>query len=144
MALTRHQIFFELSPDSTGYPPAEHERLWALATEVPMEYLLDNIPFFARSATMGDRIRVQSKNDKLWFRETIIASTNSLIRAIARKDPLPIKSELEKMGCACELSAPFHLVAANVPREKLQKVKARLTEWVKTGEVDYEEALLRL
>jgi hypothetical protein len=143
MTPTRHQIFFELAHDSTGYPPAAHERLWALATEVPLEYLLDNVPFFARTATLGDRIRVHPQSNQLWYRETIIASTNSLIRAIARKDPLPVKAELERLGCACELSAAYHLVAASVPREKLPQVKARLIEWVKTGEIDYEEALLR-
>jgi Domain of unknown function (DUF4265) len=139
----RHQIRFALKQDALGFPPARSETVWAAATEVPMEYVLDNIPFFARAATLGDRVRVEAVDGALWYRDTLIAGSSSLLRVAVRKDPQPVREELEKLGCACELSIAYHLIAANVPREKLAQVKARLIELVKAGEVDYEEALLR-
>jgi hypothetical protein len=141
----RRKVFFDLELDESGYPPAATESLWAIPTENSVEYVLDNIPFFERVATIGDKIRVEEVAGRIWYRATICRTSHSLIRIVGLngKDPIRVGRELEQMGCYWELDAAHHLIAVDVPREVLDRAQALLAQHATSGEIDYEEAILR-
>ncbi len=141
----RRKVFFDLEQDESGYPPVATESLWAIPTEDFLEYVLDNIPFFERVATIGDRIRVEEVAGRIWYRATIGRTDHSLIRIVGLddKDPISMGMELEQMGCSWELDAAHHLIAVDVPREVLDRAQILLAQHATSGEIDYEEAILR-
>jgi hypothetical protein len=138
-------VFFELEQDESGYPPVATESLWAIGTEKPSEYIVDNIPFFERVATIGDKIFVEEVAGRLWYRATVSRTSHSLIRVVGLddKDPTTMGMALEQMGCSWELDPAHHLIAVHVPREILVRAQALLAEHATLGEIDYEEAILR-
>ncbi|MEO5727236.1 MAG: DUF4265 domain-containing protein [Byssovorax sp.] len=141
----RRKVFFDLEQDESGYPPVATESLWAIPTENSMEYVLDNIPFFERVATIGDKIRVEEVAGRIWYRATIGRTSHSLIRIVGLddKDPISVGRELEQMGCSWELDVAHHLIAVDVPHEVLDRARALLAQHAISGEIDYEEAILR-
>jgi hypothetical protein len=141
----RRKVFFDLEQDESGYPPVATESLWAIPTEASTEYVLDNIPFFERVATIGDRIRVEEVAGRIWYRATIDRTSHSLIRVVGLddKDPIHVGRELEQMGCSWELDAAHHLIAVDVPRGVLDRAQNLLAQHVVSGKIDYEEAILR-
>ena len=141
----RRKVFFELERDEAGYPPVATESLWAIGTETPSEYVIDNIPFFERVATIGDRILVEEVAGRIWYRATINRTSRSLIRVVGLDDtdPINVGRALEQMGCSWELDAAHHLIAVDVPREVLEQVQALLAHHATFGKIDHEEAILR-
>lgn len=141
----RRRVFFELEQDESGYPPVATESLWAIGTQRPFEYIVDNIPFFERVATIGDTISVEDVAGRLWYRTTIARTSHSLIRVVGLddEDPTTTGMALEQLGCSWELDAAHHLIAVHVPREVLVHAQALLAEHAARGEIDYEEAILR-
>jgi hypothetical protein len=143
--IERRKIFFELEQDGSGYPPVATESLWAIPTDNPTEYILDNIPFFERVATIGDRVAVEELDGRLWHRATVQRSDHSLLRVagLDGNDPAPVGKELEALGCSWELDAAHHLIAVDVPPGALDRVQAVVARRATSGTIDYEEAILR-
>jgi len=143
--MERRKIFFHLDQDGSGYPPVATESVWAIPTEVPAEYVLDNIPFFESVATIGDRVAVDEMDGRLWYRATVRRTDHSLIRVVGLdgSDPAPVGRELEALGCAWELDAAHHLISIDVPPGVLDRVQAVVAERATSGAIDYEEAILR-
>jgi Domain of unknown function (DUF4265) len=56
---TARRIYFRLSKDADGYPPASGETLWATAVGQGA-YRIDNIPFFATGVSLGDVVEAQA------------------------------------------------------------------------------------
>lgn len=141
----RRKVFFELEQDASGYPPVATESLWAIHAETSMEYVLDNIPFFERVATIGDKVRGEEVAGRIWYRATTGRTSHSLIRVVGLddNDPIDVGRELERMGCSWELDAAHHLIAVDVPREALDRVQTLLAQHAALGNIDYEEAILR-
>jgi Domain of unknown function (DUF4265) len=139
------KVFFDLEQDESGYPPVTTESLWGISTEAATEYVLDNIPFFEREATIGDKIRVEEVAGRIWYRATISRTSHSLIRVVGLddKDPISLGMDLEQMGCSWELDAAHHLIAVDVPPEVLVRVQTLLAQYATSGKIDYEEAILR-
>src|SRR5574337_180249 len=61
------KIFFHLQQDEDGYPEVSAESVWAKPTGAADEYIVDNIPFFTRDATIGDTLKALKKEGALWF-----------------------------------------------------------------------------
>lgn len=139
------KINFRVQVGSDGYPPVTVESLWAQPVEDG--YIIDNIPFFSKDATSGDRIRAQLGDaDALWFSGILERSGNSLIRVVffdlLYEEALATK--LKEMGCGTERMPQFKLMAVDVPREvNLAEVQLFLRSKASEGVLDYEEPILR-
>jgi len=140
------KVFFELEQDEDMYPPVSVESVWANSTGFRDQYVLDNIPFFASVATVGDTVRVRMAEGVRWFEEVTERSSNSLIRIIFfdRSALDRINAWLRLEGCATEYSAPHNLLAVSVPGSvDLSRVHTFVAAEADAGTVDYEEAILR-
>jgi len=117
----------------------------AISTSNPSEYVLDNIPFFQRVATIGDTVTVEELDGRLWHRATVRRTDSSLIRVVGLdgSDPAIVGKELEALGCSWELDASHHLISIDVPSGLLDKVQGVVALHAKSGTIDYEEAILR-
>jgi hypothetical protein len=138
------KIFFELEQDEDGYPPAASESVWAIPL-VEDRYVIDNIPFFAREATLGDIVEVTEKDGTLYYKSTFKRSGNSLIRIVYLKetDPSVVRDKLKTFGCSSEWDETHHLIAVSVPPEvKLSDVQVFLQDGFEQGNWDYEEPIL--
>ena len=76
------KIHFQLEQDEDGYPPVAVESVWAQPAGQTGEYIVDNVPFFTRDATIGDTVRVREDDGNLWFERVVARSTNSLVRVV--------------------------------------------------------------
>jgi hypothetical protein len=139
------KVLFKLQRDDEGYPPADVEGIWAEET-ADGELIIDNIPFFAREATLGDIVEVSQAGEEIFYASTRKRSGNSLLRVVFFEghDPAKLRAELARLGCSTELSHLQSLVAVNVPPEvKIEDVRALLNEGCSKGYWDYEEPILR-
>jgi len=139
------RIFFALEHDSDGYPPVGVETVWAKEESGTDRFVIDNIPFFATQATLGDVVGVASREGQVWYESTLEHSGNSLIRVLCHKgtDPAEVRQSLEHLGCATEWAAAYSLVAVSVPPNVRL---AAVQDVLQRGEVEekwgYEEPLL--
>jgi Domain of unknown function (DUF4265) len=139
------KIQFPLTQDADEYPPVAVEGIWA--TEAHSGgYVLDNIPFFTRDATLGDTISTREEGGNLWFSGILARSGNSLLRVVlfdaGRVDEL--RQQLTRLGCSTEWDEPHKLVSVNVPNSvNLGAIQAYLHVESNRGWLDYEEAILR-
>lgn len=140
------KVHFRLVRDEDGYPPAAVESLWAAPATEPNEYVIDNIPFFARNATIGDTVRVREEEGHQWFESVVLRSLNSLIRVVFfdRTCIERVGERLVALGCSIEYSKDHNLMAVNIPHSvKLTDVQAYLKTEADTGSIDFEEPILR-
>lgn len=138
------KIAFRLQPDDDGDPPVGVETVWARVTK--LGYELENVPFFARSATLGDVADAELKDGQLFYRSTLESSTNSLIRVVCYSDSAraEVREKLSEMGCSTESIERYRLVAVDLPAEVLiQDVRRILDDDCDQDLWDYEEPLLR-
>jgi Domain of unknown function (DUF4265) len=143
----RVRLFFALQQDEDGYPPVAAESLWAISTGRSHEYILDNIPFFARQATSGDVVQAMAGDGGvLWFERMVKPSGKSLLRVTFFQPTKvqEVRTALERIGCATEWDDTHRLVSVSVPPSaELESVQSYLAEQAQAGYLDYEEALLR-
>jgi hypothetical protein len=140
------KIHIRLEKDDDGYPPAGVESVWGQPTDTPAEYVVDNVPFFARCATLGDVVQVAEDDQGLWFVGVVRRSGNSLIRVVFfdRSLATSVSKALVDLGCSTEYLAAYGLLAVNVPPEVgLGDVQSYLNTEAGKGALDYEEPLLR-
>jgi hypothetical protein len=144
--MNRVKIHFQLMQDEDGYPGVAVESVWAEPTMTAHEYVLDNVPFFVRDATLGDVVSVREEWGDLWYLSTSRESKNSLLR-IALFDPsssVRIVEYLSLVGCVTEYSAAHSILAVSVPSNaKLHEIQAFLQAEAAAGVLDFEEPLLR-
>lgn len=138
------KLLFRLSPDSEGHPPVAVEGVWA--TIGPSGCVLDNIPFFAQAATLGDTVSVETKDGNIWFSGVLSRSENSLVRIVffdlSRVDET--RARLREYGCSTEWDQSHNLVAVNIPRTaRLKIIQEFLRVEATRGILDYEEPILR-
>jgi hypothetical protein len=140
------KIHFRLEQDEDGYPPVAVESLWATPTAAAEQYVIDNVPFFIRDATVGDTVLVRKKDGNCWFDGVLSRSQNSLVRVVFfDRDCVEVLSkQLSAMGCSTEYLREHNLMAINIPGEiALTDVQAYLRAEAETGKIDYEEPILR-
>lgn len=143
--MPHQKIFFNLEQDEEGFPPVGVESVWAIETNGG-DFVIDNIPFYACQATLGDVVEVVSSHLGLRYVSTRKQSGNSLLRVVFFEghDPTMLRSDLEKLGCSTELSHLQSLIAVNVPPTVLiNDVRRLLDEGCGKGFWDYEEPILR-
>jgi hypothetical protein len=139
------KVFFRIERDVDGFPPVAAEGVWARPTEAGL-YVVDNIPFFARAATLGDTVAVETEGGRLWYRTTVQASANSLLQVLTLTSEAvdDVVTLLRRLGCSLERDATGQLLAVNVPPEApLPMVLAHLAVLASGGLLAYEAVLLR-
>ncbi len=140
------KVFFQLEPDEDGYPPASVESVWARVEPGTPGLIIENTPFFARQATLGDTVSIRWEEGVRWFESVVERSTNSLVR-VAFWDPAclePVNDALVKMGCVTEYTEHYQLLAVSIPGEvSLLDVQEYLQGEAGRGGIDYEEPILR-
>jgi hypothetical protein len=144
MTVMHKRILFEIEQDEYGFPPVGAETVWAIELG-GNKFKIDNIPFFARAATLGDVVEANEIDGMLRYKKTISRSGNSLIRIVyyPGTDPKPLVTELEKLGCEAELDGHDHLIAVSVPPHvPLESVQAFLQQGSEMDRFGYEEAIL--
>ena len=145
-------IIFPLTPDESGYPPATSERMWATRIS-DGTFEIDNIPFFVRGISSGDKVVATMREGALFYESTKEYSGNSTLRVSISLDDgeelvttvrNKLLSELKKLGCTAEVSHIPNLVAVEVPQSvPLESVIRYLEKGVAEKMWDYEEAALR-
>jgi hypothetical protein len=143
--MSHRKVLFRLERDDEGYPPADVEGLWAEETG-DGGFVIDNIPFFAREATLGDVVEARRIGDELFYASTREPSGNSLLRVVLfdGHDPSGLRSDLARLGCSTEQSHLRSLIAVNVPPTiDIGEVRTLLDEGTRNGFWDYEEPILR-
>jgi hypothetical protein len=141
------KVHFQLEQDEDGYPPIAVESVWAKKDVGKNEFVLDNVPFFVRTATLGDTITaIPDDQGTLWFQGMARRSTNSLVRVVFF-EPSAMDSVGEKLislGCAIEYLRIHNLLAASIPSFKVfTDVQHYLASEAEKGTIDYEEAIIR-
>ncbi len=139
-------VFFRLEKDADDYPPVSVESVWAKETGTALELELNNVPFFAKEATLGDTVKVSSADGVFWYERMVRRSSNSLVRAIffdeERVDTF--STELESLGCPTEYLRQYAILAISVPAGvRLADVQEPLRVAASQGVLDYEEPILR-
>jgi hypothetical protein len=140
------KIHFRLVQDDDGYPPASVESLWAQPGANCREYVVDNVPFFACDATIGDAVLVSEEKGQRWFKSLVHPSRNSLIRVtfFVHASFEKVNKRLVELGCSTEYSKAHNLLAISVPETvRLSEVQKYLQGEAATGTIDYEEPILR-
>jgi hypothetical protein len=142
----RVRISFKLIQDNE--PPAlkEVERVWAHPGEAEGEYIIDNIPFYAREATIDDVVSVRREADRLWFDQIIRPSKNSLIQVTFRdsRHHEAVETHLAALGCIMEYDESDGVLAVSIPETvDLSRVQSYLRNEANLGDIVYEEPILR-
>ncbi|HWO22056.1 MAG TPA: DUF4265 domain-containing protein [Kofleriaceae bacterium] len=140
------KVHFRLFQDEDGYPPATVESIWAQPTTKAGEYVLDNVPFFAREATIGDIVAVREEDGHLWFERLVHRSQNSLVRVVFfdRTAVERVNRQLSALECSTEYIEAHNLLAVNIPNTvDLRDVQGYLQSEASAGTLDYEEPILR-
>jgi hypothetical protein len=140
------KVHFRLTQDEDGYPPIAVETVWAQSGPSQDEYVVDNIPFFARDATIGDTVLAIEDDGRLWFEKVTCPSRNSLVRIIFFDLSCVdrVNARLVSQGCSTEYLREYGLLAVNIPGDtSLMDVQSCLQAEAKAGNLDYEEPVLR-
>ena len=140
------KVHFQLAQDEDGYPPVAVESLWAQPSVKPGEYVLDNIPFFARDATIGDTVQVVEQEGQRWFKSLAHASRNSLVRIVFfdRSCVESVSERLVAMGCSTEYLKDHNLMAVSIPAGvNLSNVQSYIQQEADAAKIDFEEPILR-
>lgn len=140
------KVHFHLEQDEDGYPPVAVESLWAEPSAKPDEYVIDNVPFFVRDATIGDTVRVREKDGHRWFDGLVSRSQNSLLRVVFfdRECVETVSERLVAMGCSTEYLREHNLMAVSIPISvNLTNVQAYLQAETDAGRTDFEEPIHR-
>lgn len=147
------KIYFRLTRQEDGYPPADSESMWAVSIG-DNRYRLDNIPFFACGVSRFDVVSASTSEDgTLWFRDLVEVGGHSTLRVIFYEDsndhrPLTqrirdLSDVLRQHGCQVERSHLPGLLSIDVPSGvSLESVISLLEDGNKRGLWDYEEAAL--
>lgn len=140
------KITFPIVPDEDGYPPFTVEDVWASSTDVPLHFIVDNIPFFARQATLGDTVKIIESGEGFLFDELVAPSSNSLIRVVVFEPTVvdEVRAELKRLGCSTESFKGIKILAVNVPATaSLHAVQEYLQALEVRDVASYEEPILR-
>lgn len=139
------KIFFHVQQDEDGFPGVGSESVWALPTSFEGLFTIDNIPFFATDANLGDIVSVTKRDGVLWFREVVTKVPFSLVRIVffLPEQHERVSLKLKSFGCQTEYWAERKLLSVSVPSESLAGVQAFLESEASLGSLDYEEPIIR-
>jgi len=147
------QVHFELTQDSTGYPPATSEALWAVRVG-PAQFRLDNIPYFVCGVSCFDVIEAQEETaGHFKYLRLVQPSGHSTLRVTlydkggdhrsVEERVNELRKQLQALGCSSEVSHIAGLISIDVPPDTvLADVRSVLEAGMTRGEWGYEEASL--
>ncbi len=123
------KVHFRLAQDEDGYPPVAVESVWAQPGANAREFVIDNVPFFAREATVGDTILITEEAGQRWFEAVVHRSRNSLVRVVFfdRTCVDRVSDQLTALGCSTEYLREHNLLAVCIPASVRLKI-ANLAE----------------
>jgi hypothetical protein len=141
-------------PGGTDGPSPRWEYLWGRELE-DGTFEIDNIPFFVRGVSVGDRVSVVRHELGLLFRQLIASGGHSTLRVLladgqedqAGADPAitQLRQILRRLGCTSELCHVPGLLAVDVPPSAaVQQVRSFLQTGHERGLWDLEEACVRI
>jgi uncharacterized protein DUF4265 len=136
------RILFQLSQNEDGYPPLAVETMWATYVGEGA-YRIDNIPFFATRVSLGDVIEADLIDGRPTFARVRERGGHSTLRVVAfDAATVPeVRSAIQELGCATELSHLPRLISVDVPPSaSLEALRAFLAAGAAQGRWDYEEA----
>lgn len=119
------------------------EGAWAKPQGV--NYVLDNILFYAKEYSWGDVIKVKNDKGKLFVESLFQESGHSTIRVLFSDSSMVrrIRGELSQMGCSTELSNVDKLISVDIPPDvSYDLVTKFLGEGEEKEEWEYEEACI--
>ncbi|WP_051943279.1 MULTISPECIES: DUF4265 domain-containing protein [Luteibacter] len=140
------KVFFSIQPDEDGYPDVGSESVWARPAGSPDTYTIDNIPFFARQAGLGDTVRAPLQDGVRWFDRVLVESPNSLFRVVCFDENIvdAVADALRSLGCVTEYFKARNLLAVSVPGgDVLEAAEAYLNRQEGAGVLDFEGAIYR-
>ncbi|WP_226993925.1 DUF4265 domain-containing protein [Myxococcus hansupus] len=140
------KVFFQLYPDEDDYPPASVESVWAIVDPASPGVTIDNTPFFAREATLGDVVSTRLEDGCHWFESVLQRSEYSLVRVyFFELDCMQrVREFLVGLGCSTESAPRYRLLAVSIPASvSLSDVQAYLQAEKGRDNIDYEEPILR-
>jgi hypothetical protein len=143
---TNRKIAFPLFKDADDYPPFDVEDVWATSTDSPLHFVIDNIPFFATQATLGDVVSVKDEAGRLVFEAVVSRSSSSLVRVIVFDMTQfdAIRGRLNELGCSTEAFTSRSIMAVDIPASvRLPLVQSYLRELTTAHIAECEEAILR-
>lgn len=143
--MANRKIWFPLIKDDDDYPPYAAEGIWVTETDDPTQFVIANIPFFTRDATLGDTIKARQKGNQLEFERVVKRSASSLIRVFTYDATkiAEIRAELKRLGCSSEWHR--RMIAVDIPGEaSLERVQEYLHDLEKREVASYEEPILSL
>ena len=138
----RVKVIFQLEQDDNDYPPVSQEGIWTIPLGNDI-YMIDNIPFFVRGLSAGDKICADNQLNYKSFHE---ASKNSTYRIFLsdRANSHDLLSRLTELGAEYEGSGIPRLIAINVPSDiELLPIENFLKISEEAGLLEYEEAAIR-
>ena len=110
------------------------------------DFILDNIPFYATSVALGDRVSVVAEPDGgKRFKELVAASGHSTLQVVVfdKADVLAVREVLKEMGCPSELSDLPRLIAVDIPPDvDYGPIREWLEDREQSGDLSYREACL--
>ncbi|WP_306356774.1 MULTISPECIES: DUF4262 domain-containing protein [unclassified Nocardia] len=140
-------LIFKITSDDTGWPPVDHEKVWARLTARPGVVEIDSTPWWVRDVAKGDTFEVHTgESGERYAIRKVSASGNCTIRIIPLLDgPLAgskkaVLAAFAAVGVEGAGLEAFNILAFNVPSDAdLKSVKRLLDEGVNNGLWDYEE-----
>ncbi|WP_179166505.1 DUF4265 domain-containing protein [Streptomyces sp. CB03238] len=143
------KIAFRLDPEIAEQTGVHVESVWGADTSAPDTYRLCSIPFLVTGVSLGDEVRAERSDDRLWFSRKVKDAGNSTVAIWTEDAELveTVRDELRRIGCESELWRQ-RMVSANVPAhvsigdvwEVLNKYSEdRLTYWERSISAVHEE-----
>lgn len=108
-------------------------------------FILDNILFYAKEYSLGDKILVKEQSGEFYANGVVSESGHSTIRILfsSLEQVGLVREQFNNMGCASELSNIEKLIAVDIPPTvSYTKIANYLDKKEKDGELEYEEACI--
>jgi hypothetical protein len=144
------KVRFVLDREDEEWPPVRTEGVWA-RTVGQGEFELASVPWFARGAAFGDRVRAEPDSDGvLTVRDRVAWSGRYTIRVIplgegtSGEQVREIIDIFAPLGAECEGALPsFKIVALDIPpTARVAEIKALLRDGEAEGRWGYEEGCI--
>lgn len=121
----------------------QEENIWVKKKGI--NYIIDNIPFFAPNIALNDVIRVEKEKDNLYLEEIVEFSGHSTIQIIVFDEKIidSLILQLESFGCEWEGMNKQHLIAVDIkPDTNYKPIKEFLDNELINMHLDYKESCL--
>ena len=123
----------------------EIESLWCIKNDD--NYIIDNIPFIAKSVSLGDTIKVEYDADEgaYYFDDFVSVSGNTTVRLFFDDEGIieKIREHLNDLGCESEAFLSRKIVAVNIPSIiDYTDIKNYFDEGERQNKWQYEESCL--